>query len=186
MRSMTLADVDAVLGIELAVQAYPWTRGNFIDALKRGYVCCVAEELLMEPLAIPLACQNPTAKRLVIAGHPDEDRGEIRGYAILMPAVDEAELLNIGVAASWQRKGLGRMILDEMLQTARAMNMKRVFLEVRPSNVAAVALYHCVGFSVIGVRRGYYQNANGTEDALVMACDLSPLSPCGRGVVGEG
>lgn len=152
MRSMTLADVDAVLSIEQAVQAYPWTRGNFIDALKHGYVCRVAEEL--------------------VAGHPDEDNGVIRGYAILMPAVDEAELLNIGVAASWQRKGLGRMILNEMLQTARAMNMMRVFLEVRPSNVAAVALYRCVGFSVIGVRRDYYQNTNGSEDALVMACDL--------------
>jgi ribosomal-protein-alanine N-acetyltransferase len=149
---MTPADVDAVLSIEQAVQAYPWTRGNFIDALKHGYICRVAEELL--------------------AGHPDEDRGEIRGYAILMPAVDEAELLNIGVAAAQQRKGLGRMILNEMLQTARAMNMKRVFLEVRPSNVAAIALYRRTGFDLIGARRGYYQDANGSEDALVMACDL--------------
>jgi len=47
-----------------------------------------------------------------------------------------------------------------------------VFLEVRPSNIAAVALYRCAGFSVIGVRSGYYQNASGKEDALVMACDL--------------
>ncbi len=152
MRSMTQQDVDAVLCIELAVQAYPWTRGNFIDALNSGYVCCVdAEEL--------------------VAGHP-EDGFEIRGYAILMPAVDEAELLNIGVTAAQQRKGLGRMMLNEMLESARARNMKRVFLEVRPSNVAAIALYRCAGFTGIGVRRGYYQNANGSEDALVMACDL--------------
>jgi len=143
MRSMTPADIDAVHGIELAVQAYPWTRGNFMDAFDHGYECRV-----------------------------DEDHGKIRGYAILMPAVDEAELLNIGVAAAWQRKGLGRMILNEMLQKARAMNMKRVFLEVRPSNVAAIALYRCSGFDLIGVRRGYYQNAGGSEDALVMACDL--------------
>ena len=143
MHSMTPADVDAVLSIEVAVQAYPWTRGNFIDALKHGYICRV-----------------------------DEDNGEIRGYAILMPAVDEAELLTIGVAAAQQRKGLGRMILNEMLQTARVLNMKRVFLEVRPSNVAAIALYRRTGFDLIGVRHGYYQNANGSEDALVMACDL--------------
>jgi [ribosomal protein S18]-alanine N-acetyltransferase len=152
MRVMTQEDVDVVLGIELAVQAYPWTRGNFMDALNHGYECRVAEELL--------------------AGHPDEDHGEIRGYAILMQAVDEAELLNIGVAAAWQRKGLGRMMLNEMLQKARAMNIKRVFLEVRPSNVAAIALYRCSGFDLIGVRRGYYQNAGGNEDALVMSCDL--------------
>ena len=143
MRSMTPADVDAVLSIEQAVQAYPWTRGNIIDALNHGYVCRV-----------------------------DEDNCVIRGYAIMMPAVDEAELLTIGVAAAQQRKGLGRMILNEMLQTARAMNMKRVFLEVRPSNVAAIALYRRTGFDLIGARRGYYQDANGSEDALVMACDL--------------
>jgi len=143
MRSMTLADVDAVLGIELAVQGYPWTRGNFIDALDSGYLCFL-----------------------------DEAGGEIRGYAILMPAVDEAELLNIGVASGWQRKGLGRMMLEQILETARTRDMKRVFLEVRPSNVAAIALYRCAGFSAVGVRRGYYQNANGSEDALVMACDL--------------
>jgi ribosomal-protein-alanine N-acetyltransferase len=144
MRSMTPDDVDAVLGIEVAVQAYPWTRGNFMDALNYGYVCCV-----------------------------DEDDGAIRGYAILMPAVDEAELLNISVAAAWQRKGLGKTIINEMLQKAREMNIKRVFLEVRPSNVAAIALYKRSGFDLIGVRRGYYQNANGSEDALVMSYELT-------------
>jgi ribosomal-protein-alanine N-acetyltransferase len=143
LRDMTQADIDAVLGIELAVQAYPWTRGNFIDALDSGYMCFV-----------------------------DEAGGEICGYVILMPAVDEAELLNIGVAATWQRKGLGRKMLNEMLEAARAREMKRVFLEVRPSNIAAIALYRCAGFGEIGVRRGYYQNAHGSEDALVMACDL--------------
>jgi len=144
MRGMTPADVDEVLRIEMAVQAYPWTRGNFIDALQHGYVCRV-----------------------------DEKDGVIRGYAILMPAIDEAELLNIGVAAAWQRKGLGRMILNDMLQTALAMKMSRVYLEVRPSNIVAMALYRCVGFSEVGVRRDYYQNENGSEDALVLACDLT-------------
>jgi ribosomal-protein-alanine N-acetyltransferase len=55
---------------------------------------------------------------------------------------------------------------------ACARNMLRVFLEVRSSNVAALALYRSVGFSEIGVRRGYYQNPNGSEDASTMACDL--------------
>ena len=170
MRAMTQADVDAVLGIERAVQAYPWTRGNFTDALTHGYVCRVdAEELLIKPLAIPLASQNTTAKRLVMAGHPEQG-GEIRGYAVLMPVLEEAELLNIGVAAGQQRKGLGRAMLREILEIARAKNMRRVFLEVRSSNVAAIALYRSVGFTEIGVRRGYYQNASGSEDAITMAC----------------
>lgn len=143
MRAITQDDVDAVLAIEQAVQSYPWTRGNFSDALSNGYVCRV-----------------------------DEADGGIRGYAILMPTVDEAELLNIGVAQAAQRKGLGRAMLVEMLEVARERSMKRVFLEVRPSNVAAIALYRSAGFSEVGVRQGYYRNADGSEDALVMACEL--------------
>jgi ribosomal-protein-alanine N-acetyltransferase len=144
MRAMTIDDVDTVLDIERSVQAYPWTRGNFIDALNCGYVC-----------------------RL------DEQDGEIRGYALLRPVLDEAELLNIGVAAGHQCKGLGRSILREMLDFARAMKMRRVFLEVRSCNTAALALYRSTGFGEIGVRRGYYQNANGSDDAITMAYDLS-------------
>lgn len=144
MRAMTPDDVDAVLEIELAVQAYPWTRGNFTDALGHGYLCSV-----------------------------DEADGEIRGYAVLMPVLDEAELLNIGVAAKHQRKGLGRAMLLEILDIAREMNMRLVYLEVRASNAAALALYRSAGFIGIGVRRGYYQNANGSEDAVTMACELS-------------
>jgi ribosomal-protein-alanine N-acetyltransferase len=148
LRDMTAADIDVVLAIEQAVQAYPWTRGNFTDALSNGYVCRV-----------------------------DDDEGAIRGYAVLMPVLDEAELLSIGVAAAQQRKGLGRAMLNEILALARAKNMRRVFLEVRASNVAALALYRSAGFSGIGVRRGYYQNANGSEDAITMACELTQLSP---------
>ncbi len=145
MRAMTQADVDAVLAIEQAVQRFPWTRGNFADALDSGYVCRVDEA----------------------------ENGGIRGYAILMPAADEAELLNIGVAAAQQRKGLGRAILAEMLDVARARQLRRVFLEVRPSNAAAIALYRSAGFGGTGVRRDYYRNEDGSEDAVTMACELT-------------
>jgi ribosomal-protein-alanine N-acetyltransferase len=155
MRAMQPDDVDEVLGIELAVQAYPWTRGNFADALNNGYVCAV-----------------------------DDRGGEIRGYTVLMPVLDEAELLNIGVAAKHQRNGVGRTMLREMLDAAREMSMRRVFLEVRSANVAALALYRSAGFAPIGVRRGYYQNANGSEDAITMACDLAQYTA--QPLAGEG
>ena len=144
MRAMTLADVDRVLHIEQTVQAYPWTCGNFTDALNHGYECRV-----------------------------DAQDDEIRAYAVWMPVLDEAELLNIAVAAGQQRKGLGGSILREILNTAGKKNTRRVFLEVRPSNVAAIALYRSVGFAEIGIRRGYYQRDQGKEDALMMACDLT-------------
>jgi len=164
MRAMTLEDVDAVLAIEQEVQSYPWTRGNFMDALSNTYVCRVDSEEL-------------------VAGHP-EDGSAIRGYVVLMPVLDEAELLNIGVAAPQQRKGLGRTMLNEILSLARAKNLRRVFLEVRASNVAALALYRSIGFSGIGVRYGYYQNANCREDAITMACDTENFYP-GTRLTGE-
>ena len=150
---MTAADVDAVLGIEQTVQAYPWSRGNFTDALDSGYLCCVDDVAL-------------------VAGHREEGL-EIRGYAILMPVVDEAELLTIGVAEGQQRQGLGRMILGNMLEAARDKNMRCVYLEVRASNEAAIALYQSAGFIKVGARKDYYQNADGSEDALTMACNLT-------------
>lgn len=139
---MTLADLDAVLTVEQVVQSYPWTRGNFSDALSCGYLCFV-----------------------------DELAGEVRGYAVLMPGVGEAELLTIGVALAHQRKGLGSLMLAELLRLAAEKQLSRVFLEVRASNRAAIALYLRAGFAQIGLRRGYYRNAAGSEDALVMACD---------------
>lgn len=144
MRTMTRNDVDAVLDIEQAVQRFPWTHGNFIAALNSGYLCRV----------------------------DGTEEGGIRGYAILMTVADEAELLTIGVAKAQQGKGLGRAMLAEMMELARSMNMRRMFLEVSPCNTAAIALYRGAGFSGIGVRHNYYQNANGSEDALVMACEL--------------
>lgn len=140
MRDMTFADIDAVLRIEQSVQAYPWSLGNFTDALSSGYVCRV-----------------------------DELDGEICSYAVLMIGVEEAELLTIGVAASQQQRGLGRSMLNGMLAMAQDKNMQRVFLEVRTSNAAAIALYRTAGFGEVGLRRGYYQNKQGSEDAVVMA-----------------
>lgn len=145
LREMTQDDMAAVLSIEQAVQVYPWTQGNFADALESGYAFLVAEA---------------------------ENAG-ICGYAILMAAADEAELLNIGVSANQQRQGVGRTLLLEMLNIARALQVNRVFLEVCSSNNAALALYSSAGFSQIGVRRNYYRNEDCNDDAITMACKLT-------------
>ncbi len=92
----------------------------------------------------------------------------ILGYAVFMPSVDEVELLDFAVAAEFQRKGLGRKLLFEIMDVARSMNMRRMLLEVRSSNVAARGLYDAAGFREIGLRRGYYPADNGREDAIVM------------------
>jgi len=140
---MTVADVDAVLHMEQQVHRYPWTRGNFSDSLANGYICKIYE-----------------------AEH------ESVGYAVLMPAPDEAHLLDIGIASVYQRMGLGKQLLGELLALADALKFERVILEVRPSNSAAIALYRTAGFREIGKRRGYYPANNGREDAIVMEYKL--------------
>jgi ribosomal-protein-alanine N-acetyltransferase len=136
---MTVGDIDAVQSIEQQVHAHPWTRGNFSDALASGYVCKVAEL-----------------------------DGEILGYAVLMQGVDDAELLDIGIAAQHQRMGWGRKVLEAMLDFARAMGRQRMVLEVRASNVAARNLYRGMGFVENGLRKNYYSAQNGREDAILM------------------
>ncbi len=143
LRAMNLADMEEVMRIEQNVHAHPWTRGNFTDALNSDSVCKVYGEGV-----------------------------EMLGYVVLMPAVDEMQLLNISIAARHQRKGLGRKLLGEVMEIARGMNMRRMLLEVRTSNVAALGLYCAAGFSEIGLRRGYYSADNGREDAIVMECVL--------------
>lgn len=144
LRDMSQADLDEVMRIEQGVHAHPWTRGMFADALASGYQCKVYEV-----------------------------EKEMQGYVVLMPVVDEMHLLDISIAAAWQRKGLGRQLLHEALQLARDMKMQRMLLEVRPSNAAAIALYQAAGFNEIGRRRAYYPAENNTrEDAIVMDCEL--------------
>ncbi len=143
LRDMTLEDLDQIMRIEQMVHDYPWTRGNFGDALISGSLCKVFEE-----------------------------QGEMLGYVVMMSAVDEMQLLDISIAAAHQHKGLGRKLLAEAMNIARGMGMRRMLLEVRASNVAAQGLYVDAGYRAIGVRRGYYQADNGREDAIVMEREL--------------
>jgi len=138
-RRMTADDLDAVTAIERAVYAHPWTRGNFSDSLDAGYHCWIAE------------CG-----------------GLIIGYSVIMIAAGEAHLLNLSIAGGWQRRGLGSELLQFIIRLARDYAADRIYLEVRPSNAAARALYGGAGFSEIAVRRGYYPEGERREDAVVM------------------
>ncbi len=140
---MTEHDLDEVLAIEKSVYSHPWTRGNFADSLHMQYQC-----------------------RTWRLG------GELVGYFVLMVAVGEAHLLNLSIAAAWQRKGQGGALLIEALRVAREHGARHLFLEVRPSNAAALALYERFGFRRIAVRRGYYPAHDGREDALVLSHPL--------------
>ena len=97
---------------------------------------------------------------------------EIIGYGVMQIGADEAHILNLCIDRPWQRQGFARVLLDQLVQEASNRRAHIVFLEVRPSNPRAVNLYQQFGFNEIGLRKGYYDSANGREDALVMAKNL--------------
>jgi ribosomal-protein-alanine N-acetyltransferase len=101
-----------------------------------------------------------------------EEDGLLMGYGLLSIAADEAHILNICVDPLCQSRGHGRHLLRALVKLARDHGAHRVFLEVRPSNTPAVALYHSEGFNEIGRRPRYYPAREGREDALVMAIEL--------------
>jgi ribosomal-protein-alanine N-acetyltransferase len=142
-RAMREADLPAVLAIEPTIYPHPWTRGNFADSLKAGYV-----------------------------GELCEADGEIIGYAVMMLVLDEAHLLNISIAQPWQGRGLGRDLLLHMCGMARNRQSQTMFLEVRVSNTTAIRLYESMGFNEFSVRKGYYPAQNGREDAYLMGLAL--------------
>ena len=148
LRPMRTADLDAVAAIEAHVYSHPWTRGNFDDALRAGYSAWVLES-----------------------------GGGIVAYGVLMMGVGEGHLLNLSVALPWQRRGIGRVLLGFLTARAREMGAGALYLEVRPSNAAARALYAGSGFRELAVRRHYYPAASGREDAIVMVLDLPAAAP---------
>jgi len=86
----------------------------------------------------------------------------------------EAHLLNLCVHPSCQRLGFGRRLLNAALLRAEGLAVERVFLEVRPSNAAAIALYQSAGFELIGTRPSYYQAEDGRENAVIFAASIDP------------
>ncbi|WP_420473331.1 ribosomal protein S18-alanine N-acetyltransferase [Noviherbaspirillum sp. ST9] len=138
---MQVGDLPEVLAIENDVYPHPWSRGNFLDSLYSGYEAWT----LRDPARM------------------------LAGYFLVMLAVDEAHLLNISVRRDLHGKGIGRMQLDKVVEVVKEKGMTSILLEVRPSNLRALAVYKQYGFEQIGVRKGYYPAGdNGREDAIVM------------------
>jgi ribosomal-protein-alanine N-acetyltransferase len=148
LRPMQLEDLDAIMQIESTIYSHPWTRGNFSDSLNSGYSAWVLED------------QRSGSKEHII------------GYALLMLVMDEAHLLNLSITKAYQKQGLGRYLLEHMLTIAKTHKAANMFLEVRPSNISAIALYENMGFSEMAVRRGYYPAKEGREDAVLMGLAL--------------
>lgn len=143
IRPMEDFDVPAVVDVERASYQFPWSDGIFRDCLRVGYLCRVLEI-----------------------------SGVVMGHSILSVGAGEGHVLNLCVRESVRGRGIGRRLLDYMLDTARGAGARETFLEVRPTNAAAIRLYLAAGFEQIGIRRGYYQAVGGREDAVVLRLRL--------------
>lgn len=143
IRTMHLLDIDRIILIEREIFLFPWSPGNFSDSIKAGYVCQVLEQ-----------------------------KDTLMGYGIMIRSPEEAHVLTLGIAADWQKKGLGKKLLQHFIECAKEQAAKSIFLDVRESNHGAAQLYKRMGFHQIATRKGYYPAMCGREDALVMQLEL--------------
>ena len=140
VRPLRAEDAGELARLEALVEPTPWTAKDFLDVLKNDWRGRVLEA---------------------------ED-GSVAAWAVVMPNLDEAELLTIGVRPDLQGRGLGRAMLDDVLRLIDAENRVCCHLEVRESNLRAIRLYESNGFVRVGLRKNYYRTADGRENAVLM------------------
>ena len=149
LRTLEIGDLDAIEAIERASYPAPWSRSMFASELAKPSSISVG------------ACRN----------------GELVGFLIISRYVDAWHIMNLAVAPAYRRLGIASALLDRLFEVTRLDPRRGYTLEVRVSNVEAIALYERHGFSRKGTRRGYY--TDNREDALIMWRD--PIEPAVHG-----
>jgi ribosomal-protein-alanine N-acetyltransferase len=142
LRSLVEKDLPAVLAIEETSFLSPWTRASFLHELHSPH------------------------SHLTVA----EQQGEVIGYTCCWYVADEVHILDIAVRPESRRQGVGECLLRHVLVVGRQKGAQSANLEVRRSNLPAIALYEKFGFRQVAVRQGYYTNG---EDALLLVCHFS-------------
>jgi len=149
VRPATQDDVAKLLEIEARIQVAPWTREN-----------------------IEIELSKPYSSFLVYTD--DETDSEIAGYIVYWMMFDECQILTLGVDISYRGIGVAQKLVRQAVQQAVAKNVKKVLLDVRKSNLAAIQLYQKLGFVIIHVRKSFYSNG---EDAYQMALYADVAAP---------
>lgn len=148
VRKMQAADIVSVLDIERRATQFPWDKKSFEDSLKTGHQAWVFYQ----------------------------QTDEIVGFVIVQRILDEAHLLNICVEPAAQGRGIGKAIIQHVIDYANSFSAAIILLEVRRSNKRAQQLYLQTGFNEMSVRKDYYPAKQGREDAILMAMDLALMS----------
>ncbi|HEX3892017.1 MAG TPA: ribosomal protein S18-alanine N-acetyltransferase [Terracidiphilus sp.] len=156
IRPMQVSDLDRVLEIARSLpQAPRWARDVYEAALQPGSA----------PQRVALVAETDVSP-------------EVAGFMVAAVVGPDAELETIGVAESWQRRGVGRQLLRALARVLGGAGVSRLTLEVRALNAPAQRLYRSAGCEEVGRRASYY--ADPKEDAIVMAVEITV------GMVGDG
>ncbi len=139
IRAIQAKDLNRVHTIECAAYPSPWSKELLRD--------CMRAQLDFRVLEI--------------------ESGVIVGYIISRYKLKICHILNIGIHPDYQNKGYGQAILQEVLNTC-PLEIRIFLLDVRPSNARALHIYKKMGFYSTRVKRGYYRDQQGIENALVM------------------
>lgn len=140
LRPMLMADLPAVRQLERACSPTPWPTLFFRRLLRRRTSCWVYEH-----------------------------HGEVVGYGVMQCMRGWAHIMNLCIAPTVRRRGLGKKMLIHLLREARRSGATRAWLEVHATNLLAVTLYKTLGFSIRYRRKGYYHTSPQRQrDALVM------------------
>lgn len=138
------ADLQAAYQLEKRCHEYPWSEITFNSNQGERYL----------------------NKKIEIDDH-------LVGFLICQTVLDEASLFNIAIDPNYRQQGLARSILNNLITELEAQKIKVLWLEVRESNAAAIALYQQIGFNEISIRKNYYPTKNGHENAIIMAYNIS-------------
>lgn len=145
VRSASPADLNDLIQLDFHSNPHPWGQSLISDALSSRY-------------------------NLVIEDH---ESGAIVGWLTASVLLDQSELELILVDQTLRRQGIARQLLNNWLDSMKSNSVVSFILEVRQSNLAAQRLYEQFGFQMSGVRKGYYSDATGREDALLMNLNLT-------------
>jgi len=140
---MGFADIKAVTYIEKKSHTHPWSEKLFLSNFGQRYF-----------------------NHLILLND------EVIGYFVASAVAGEVTLMNIAISPEKQSQGVGRILLQFLLDYSRENNQQEIWLEVRSSNQNAIQLYQKLGFAEVDIRKAYYPSENGREDAIIMCCYL--------------
>lgn len=143
VRPMLIEDIDNVHAIESVAHRAPWSREILRDCVLVKYDCRILE---IDDNSAPI----------------------LASYIVSRYDQNTCHVLNLCVAPDLQGKGYGQFLLQNLIDSQSGTMINRIILEVRPSNAVALHLYQKMGFQQAGVKKDYYQDAQGIEDGVVL------------------